>query len=225
MKYSPTRLNLIAIDGVDGSGKTTLTGQLLDILKSRHPHDQIVTTALLGAGPISQLVRTALVDEAIPPTKTTTAVWMASAILETYHHQILPALTAGKIVIVDRWISSYYAYQCCAETSAIAHSLYYNALIPEFIRPSLYIWCDTDSEIIEQRMLARSTLSRYDQQSKAFKRTVWAAYDEYYVQFTTAPPRDTFDRPTIAYRYDSETTDSIISNAATLTRALKRAGF
>jgi thymidylate kinase len=172
------------------------------------PTTRITRCALLGPGSISAIVRAAIEQKSETHSKTTLAVWMASAILETYHVWIKPALDEGHYVIVDRWISSYLAYQCYAEGTPIASSLYYHALLKELLQPSLYIWCDPSMQTIEQRLAIRGLTSQYDRESVAFKSTVHSGYKDYYYDRINSHKACSTDSDVItSYRYNDDTLD------------------
>jgi dTMP kinase len=199
---------LIAVDGIDGSGKTTLVERIYELLLEEIPDVQIIRCALLGPGSISAIVRSAIEQRGQDRSKTTMAVWMASAILETYHLWIKPQLDAGHYVIVDRWIGSYLAYQCYAEGTPIASSLYYHALLKELVQPGLYIWCDPGMDTVEARLAKRSNLSSYDQETEAFKRTVISGYKDYYLDRVNSHKASNSDNDIITnYRYDDQQLD------------------
>lgn len=171
---------LIAVDGIDGAGKTTCVATLSKVLQQQYPESPVTQVSLLGTGAIGQTVRAAVDRSYDHCSKSTIAVWMAAAILETYQRCIKPNLDAGHCVVVDRWISSYLAYQSYAEGTQIATSLYYHVLNKELLQPALYLWLNPDLTVIKQRLALRPDTTPYDRQTEAFKRTVLNGYQEYY---------------------------------------------
>jgi dTMP kinase len=95
---------LITIEGIDGSGKSTLWEALKGELSDLRP----VMTREPGATWIGDAVRRAIAEKADP---------IAEALLFTADHAahlaavVKPALAAGRIVISDRYTDSRYAYQ------------------------------------------------------------------------------------------------------------------
>jgi dTMP kinase len=100
---------LIAIDGPEGAGKTTQVNMLVDslaqlgynVMKIREPGGTI-----LG----EQLRALLLNPESKIDVKAEVMLFMASR-AQMYVEKIIPALAQGKVIIMDRWAWSTYAYQ------------------------------------------------------------------------------------------------------------------
>ena len=95
---------LITIEGIDGTGKSTLIRYLSEILSDIAP----IITREPGSTWIGEQVRRGIAEEIDP---------VAEALLFTADHAahirdvIRPALSEGKLVISDRYSDSRYAYQ------------------------------------------------------------------------------------------------------------------
>jgi dTMP kinase len=95
---------LITLEGIDGSGKSTLFSRLKESLADLYP----VFTREPGSTWIGDQVRRAIAEEADP---------VAEALLFAADHAahlaavVRPALEKGSLVISDRYIDSRYAYQ------------------------------------------------------------------------------------------------------------------
>jgi len=95
---------LVTIEGIDGSGKSTLVAALADALADLGP----VVTREPGATWVGEAVRRAIAENRDPVTECLLFVADHAAHLT---HVVRPALAAGKIVISDRYSDSRYAYQ------------------------------------------------------------------------------------------------------------------
>lgn len=95
---------LITLEGIDGSGKSTLFSNLKDSLSDLGA----VFTREPGATWIGEQVRRAIAEEADPVTEALLFAADHSAHLDRV---IRPALARGVPVISDRYIDSRYAYQ------------------------------------------------------------------------------------------------------------------
>jgi dTMP kinase len=95
---------LITIEGIDGSGKSSLISSLARLLEEEHP----VITREPGSTWVGDAVRRAIADEADPVTEALLFVADHAAHIATV---VRPALAAGKLVISDRYSDSRYAYQ------------------------------------------------------------------------------------------------------------------
>jgi dTMP kinase len=97
-------LLLITLEGIDGSGKSTLHQELQELLVDLDP----VFTREPGATWVGESVRRAIAEQIDPITEATLFVADHAAHLARI---IRPALADGKLVISDRYSDSRYAYQ------------------------------------------------------------------------------------------------------------------
>lgn len=135
----------ITLEGLDGSGKTTVMDQLGNEY-----------TGIFSSEPsrfwTGDQTRLAIEDADTHPL-TDFHLFMA----DRAHHVnglIRPALAAGDLVVVDRYTDSTRAYQREALTDAVAapENFIEQALTPEvFIEPDLTIYLDVDVETAAQR--------------------------------------------------------------------------
>jgi dTMP kinase len=95
---------LITIEGIDGTGKTTLVSALRESLKDLDP----VFTKEPGSTWVGDAVRRAIGERVDPVTEALLFVADHAAHLETV---VRPALARGRLVISDRYTDSRYAYQ------------------------------------------------------------------------------------------------------------------
>ena len=95
---------LITLEGIDGSGKSSLHTALKDLLGDLDP----VFTREPGATWVGESVRRAIAEQIDPVTEATLFVADHAAHLAKV---VRPALAEGRIVISDRYSDSRYAYQ------------------------------------------------------------------------------------------------------------------
>jgi dTMP kinase len=95
---------LITLEGIDGSGKSSLHTALKDLLGDLDP----VFTREPGATWVGESVRRAIAEQIDPVTEATLFVADHAAHLARV---VRPALAEGRIVISDRYSDSRYAYQ------------------------------------------------------------------------------------------------------------------
>jgi dTMP kinase len=98
------KILLITLEGIDGSGKSTLHASLKGHLADLDP----VFTREPGATWVGDSVRRAIAEQIDPVTEATLFVADHAAHLATV---IRPALAEGRLVISDRYSDSRYAYQ------------------------------------------------------------------------------------------------------------------
>ncbi len=97
-------LLLVTIEGIDGTGKSTLLAALKERLVDLNP----VFTREPGATWVGESVRRAIAEQIDPITEATLFVADHAANLATV---VRPALAQGKLVISDRYSDSRFAYQ------------------------------------------------------------------------------------------------------------------
>lgn len=91
---------IIAFDGVDGSGKSTLAQMLVDELNKRGKEAILVKFNLKGGGEGEERIRK-IIEEKNPSDEIVSGL-VAAGINRAYGEQIMPALSSGKIVVLDR---------------------------------------------------------------------------------------------------------------------------
>lgn len=96
---------LIALEGGEGSGKSTQAARLATRLGA-------VLTREPGGTELGERVRSLLLDpDGIPISTRAEALLMAAARAQHVEEVIRPALDAGRVVVTDRYIASSLAYQ------------------------------------------------------------------------------------------------------------------
>ena len=104
-----TRGRLITIEGVDGAGKTTLARGLLDALTQRGHDVELLREP--GGVPAAERIRQIVIDPDLHVTARTEALLYAAARAQLVEEAIEPLLSAGRWVLLDRFIDSSLAYQ------------------------------------------------------------------------------------------------------------------
>jgi dTMP kinase len=107
-----TNMNLgyfISFEGIDGAGKSTHIDRFCSLMKSRFPNREVVVTREPGGTELGEQLRSLLLNA--PMNIETEALLMFAARREHIAQVIEPALTAGKIVISDRFTDASFAYQ------------------------------------------------------------------------------------------------------------------
>jgi dTMP kinase len=101
----PARGRLIALEGIDGCGKSTQARALAEALAARLTHEP-------GATPVGALLREVLLAPDVPgPSPRAEALLMAADRAEHVVAVVEPALAAGEWVVSDRYTGSTLAYQ------------------------------------------------------------------------------------------------------------------
>ncbi|MGH9018822.1 MAG: dTMP kinase, partial [Acidimicrobiales bacterium] len=103
------RGRLIALEGIDGSGKTSQVA----LLAARAPAPgSLVVTSEPGATALGSQLRSLMLDRSLPPVaERAEALLMAADRAQHVAEVVAPALAAGRWVVTDRFSGSTLAYQ------------------------------------------------------------------------------------------------------------------
>lgn len=173
-----TRGKLITLEGIDGSGKTTLIPMVAKYLTEKG-YEVIVTKDPGGCNASTKIREIVLGYEiaSIPR-----LLLYFAARLQLVHEVIHPAIIAGKVVISDRFIDSTYAYQAGAEGLKNEVEFLFDKF-PAPVMPDLTLLLDITPDTAIDRMRARGVIEPadiMDNQSQEFKRRA----REYYLNVT-----------------------------------------
>ncbi len=146
----------IAIEGGEGSGKSTLIKALREVLG-----DSAVITREPGGSPYGEAIRDMALKNPLAkdaPAATTLALMFASR-FDHIANTVKPALAAGKPVITDRFDGSSFAYNIWAQANGALEPLFWNLRKHLEIIPDLYIYLDVDPTEGTRRAQARNNAS------------------------------------------------------------------
>lgn len=99
----------IVIEGVEGVGKSRQCALLSKALEEKGL--PVVVTREPGGAPLSEMLRTLILDPLYSPDPVTELYLYSAARRDHLNKVVFPALEAGKIVVCDRFIYSTLAYQ------------------------------------------------------------------------------------------------------------------
>ena len=100
---------LITIEGVDGAGKSTLATALLAALRERGTDVELLREP--GGVAAAERVRALVKDPSLAIADRTEALLYAAARAQLVEEALVPALSAGRWVLLDRFVDSSLAYQ------------------------------------------------------------------------------------------------------------------
>ena len=170
---------LIYIDGIDGCGKSVLCQHLKEYLPNS------IVIPLLNGGPIGTAVRHHyLLNPAPNSNDTFYAMATMVANIETLYDVVLPAIQVGKNVIVDRSLGSYWAYQVMMgkfrnEFALDLFNKVTRAAKFQLVKPDLYIQCEVDIAVANERLSNRETNS-IDLLDVHVKEQLIKGYEQFY---------------------------------------------
>ena len=165
----------ITFEGVDGSGKTTISKLVSD--KLIELGYKCIYTREPGGIDIAEQIRDVILNpENIKMDAKTEALLYAASRRQHLVEKIIPALNDGAIVICDRFVHSSLAYQGIARNLGFDEVMNINEFAIEGFYPYKTIFLDLDEKIGLERIQSRAFKDRLDQESLDFHTKVTEGY-------------------------------------------------
>ncbi len=184
------RGTFLSIEGPEGSGKSTHTPYLVQLLQERGY--EVVQTREPGGTPVGEKLRSIVLND--PVSIKTEIMLMFASRNELLREVILPAVNRGAIVIADRFVDSSYAYQGYGR-EALAEVEMMDKFVLDGFRPDGTLFFHIFYETMIERMKARGGASdRFEKEATDFFTRVYDGYTQQLVKH-----RDTM------YVFDCET--------------------
>jgi len=169
----------ITLEGVEGSGKTTVAKGLIKILEENGYG--VIYTREPGGNKIAEQVRDVILDRSnIDMDVRTEALLYAAARRQHLVDVIEPALKGNKIVICDRFVDSSIAYQGYARKIGPELVEYINDFAIAGKRPDLTFLIDVRPEVGLERINKDKNreINRLDLEEFEFHQSVYNGYQE-----------------------------------------------
>ncbi|OGA25818.1 MAG: dTMP kinase [Betaproteobacteria bacterium RIFCSPLOWO2_02_FULL_65_24] len=165
----------ITLEGVDGAGKSSHVQWIADFLREKG--HEVVETREPGGTVVGERLRDLLLAE--PMEIETEALLMFAARREHITRVILPALSAGRWVVSDRFTDATYAYQGGGRGLAKERIALLETWVQGAFQPDLTLVFDVTVEVARRRLQGNlSSRDRFEEQDAAFFERVRAAYLE-----------------------------------------------
>lgn len=173
---APERGLFISFEGADGCGKSTQMKLLAEYLGQRGY--EIVVSREPGGCEISERIRDVVLDIGLKGMSAECeALLYAAARAEHVRQVILPGISAGKIVLCDRFLDSSFAYQARGRELGDDFIRQINAPARK-VAPDRTLLFAGDQEVVLKRLRSGEHLDRLEVESDAFFSRVNRAYDE-----------------------------------------------
>lgn len=176
----------ITVEGIDGSGKTTLIKGLVQLLKQHYPQLTVLSTREPGGNMIAEKIREIILDVNHQQLDgKTEALLYAAARRQHLVDNLLPAIAAGNLVICDRFLDSSLAYQGYARALGIDEILRINQFAIDMCYPDLTFYIDIPVRVgIERIQQFRSDeVNRLDLENIDFHERVKEGYSQVIKQY------------------------------------------
>lgn len=136
---------LISFEGPEGAGKSSVLEAVLPLLEEKGI--PFITTREPGGVDIAEKIRQVILDpdHTRMDAKTELLLYIASR-RQHLVERVLPALAAGKIVLMDRFIDSSVAYQGYGRGLSVEDIEWLNQFATDGLKPDLTLYFDLDVE-------------------------------------------------------------------------------
>lgn len=169
---------LIVIEGLDGSGKTTLINKLNDLLVC----DGYATciTKEPGDSQLGKQLRTLLQEKPVPVSTRAEYLLFAADRAQHVEERIKPALARGDIILCDRMGDSSVVYQGYGRGLSIEMIKTINAWALDGIKPNITLYVRISPEVALERLQARGSLTSLEQETAHITQRMSNGFDELY---------------------------------------------
>ncbi len=168
------RGRFITLEGMDGAGKTTHLEWLRQRLTAKGV--ALTVTREPGGTVLGEALRRLLLDVADTRDPETEALLMFAARREHIAQVIVPALTAGRWVLCDRFTDATYAYQAGGSGMDWDRVAALESWVQGDLQPDLTLYFDLEPAVGRERTQKVRAPDRFEREQLAFYERVRAAY-------------------------------------------------
>lgn len=165
----------IALEGPDGSGKSTIASKLKDYIEDLGL--KVVLTREPGGTPIGEQIRSIILDNNnTKMSDMTEALLYAASRAQHVNEKIKPLLDKGYIVISDRYVFSSLAYQGYARGLGIEEVMEINKFAMGGVYPDKVLFFDISPEEALARKFIDREADRLENAGEDFHKTTYEGY-------------------------------------------------
>ncbi|QBF34694.1 dTMP kinase [Mycoplasmopsis phocirhinis] len=171
----------ITFEGPDASGKTTLINKLIEYFTKNYPKLQFITTREPGGKDIieAEKIREIILDKNSKISSVSEALLYTTSRRIHLERVIWPALKENKIVICDRYVDSFFAYQGYARKLGIDYAKTLTNLVIENTIPDITFFLDITPSQSKQRLNVLRLINQHDRlddENDVFHNEVYNGY-------------------------------------------------
>ena len=171
------RGRLIVFEGVEGAGKSTQLQRLVGRLARAGVAHRAFREP--GGTPIGDAVRDLVLHPRWSVTPRAEALLYMASRAELVAREVEPALTAGTIVLLDRFFLSTYAYQIAGRGLSESDVRSANMMATQGLVPDVTILLTLRADVGLERAKRRGEADRIEQSGREFHARVEAAFAEF----------------------------------------------
>ncbi len=170
---------LIAIEGIDGSGKSSLAKNLHQALLAQEY--QVLLTKEPGATALGQQLRTLVQEKKVPICPKAEFLLFATDRAQHFQEVIIPNLAHGKIIISDRMADSSLVYQGFGRGLDKHTIAMVSAWTMNDIKPDITIYVKVSLETASARVKQRNAeLTSFEKEKQEFIQKLIDGFDALY---------------------------------------------
>ena len=155
----------ISFEGIDGSGKSTQLNMLREWLEQHGKN--VITIREPGATLLSESIREILLSTKQSITPTAELLLFSAARTQLVERVIEPALSAGSIILCDRYVDSTTAYQGFGRGLNMDQVAEISRIATRGVMPELTFFIDVRYEQAQQRMQFAEGAAEPDRMERA----------------------------------------------------------
>lgn len=173
------RGTFITLEGVDGAGKSSFLPSIEQRLRAAGR--DVLLTREPGGTPVGEKLREILLNDAATPL--TEVLLMFAARMEHLNGVILPAISAGRCVLCDRFTDATYAYQGAGRGIDVQRIAALEDWVQAGRQPDLTILFDLPVEVARERSSSARSPDRFESERLEFFARVREGYLRRAAQF------------------------------------------
>lgn len=166
----------IAIEGIEGSGKTTQAALLVEYLKFLGV--KTLHTREPGGTKIAEQIRTLILNNNLDESLTTQAELLLLFAARSQHLEnlIIPRINSGTYVVCERFIDATFAYQGGGRGLNFKYIEFLENFVQGNFKPDLVLLFDLEVELALTRIKARGKLDRIEEEQADFFERIRTVY-------------------------------------------------
>ena len=170
---------LIAIEGIDGSGKSSLAKNLYqEFLNQKYA---VLLTKEPGGTPLGLQLRTIVQEKKVPVCAKAEFMLFAADRAQHFEQVIIPALDEGKIVISDRMSDSSLVYQGYGRGLDMNAINAVNNFVMNGIKPDITVYVKVPLAVATERIMKRNlALTSFEKEKEDFVSKLAHGFDQLY---------------------------------------------
>lgn len=170
---------LIAIEGIDGSGKSSLAKNLFNEFLAQHY--PVMLTKEPGGTPLGLQLRTIVQEKKVAVCAKAEFMLFATDRAQHFVQVIIPALNEGKIIISDRMADSSLVYQGYGRGLDMNAINTVNNFVMNGIKPHITIYVKVSTHVANERIMKRNlALTSFEKEKEDFVAKLAYGFDQLY---------------------------------------------